>query len=88
MNTGPKTIHSLLEITKTKFFNKKQTQEEIEKEIQKTIKIKKIKIKFYIKNKTIYIKTNPAVKNEILLKKDQIIKNIKDKTKADIIDLK
>lgn len=54
----------------------------IKKELNKDV--------FLIKNKVIYIKTNPLIKNQILIKKDLILEQINNKLniKDKIIDIK
>lgn len=54
----------------------------IKKELNKDV--------FLIKNKVIYIKTNPLIKNQILIKKDLILEQINNKLniKDKVIDIK
>lgn len=54
----------------------------IKKELNKDV--------FLIKNKVIYIKTNPLIKNQILIKKDLILEQINNKLniKDKVVDIK
>ena len=69
-------IKNYLEKFKNIIFSKEENIKIISEIIEKNISIK-IDPKFIqIKGSTIYIKTSPLIRNEILIKKDKILKDL------------
>lgn len=76
MNSTTSHIKDLLSRTNGKLLKKLVLFGDIKDVLEKNLGIPVTKNSFYLKNTTLYIKLHPVIKNELVLKKESILKEI------------